>query len=35
VSSIPRFAAYAVAFEKAYASDDWSLVEDFFTEDAV
>jgi ketosteroid isomerase-like protein len=33
--SIPRFAAYAAAFEKAYAADDWSLVEPFFTEDAV
>jgi hypothetical protein len=32
---IPRFAAYAAAFEKAYANDDWSLVEPFFTEDAV
>jgi len=35
VSLIPRFAAYAAAFEKSYASDDWSLVEPFFTEDAV
>ena len=35
MSSIPRFVAYAAAFEKAYASDDWSLVEPFFTEDAV
>jgi hypothetical protein len=35
MSSIPRFAAYAAAFEKAYASDDWSLVEPYFTEDAV
>jgi hypothetical protein len=35
MSPIPRFAAYAAAFEKAYASDDWSLVEPFFTEDAV
>jgi ketosteroid isomerase-like protein len=32
---IPRFAAYAAAFEKAYANDDWSLVEPFFGEDAV
>jgi hypothetical protein len=32
---IPRFAAYAAAFEKSYASDDWSLVEPFFAEDAV
>jgi hypothetical protein len=35
MSKIPRFAAYAAAFEKAYANDDWSLVEPFFTEDAV
>src|SRR5688572_14374640 len=26
---IPRFAAYAAAFEKSYASDDWSEVEPF------
>lgn len=35
MSKIPRFAAYAAAFEKAFASDDWSAVEPFFTEDAV
>jgi hypothetical protein len=35
MSRIPRFAAYAAAFEKSYASDDWSEVEPFFTEDAV
>lgn len=35
MGSIPRFAEYAAAFEKAYASDDWSLIEPFFTEDAV
>jgi hypothetical protein len=34
MSSIPRFVAYAAAFEKAYASDDWSVVEPFFREDA-
>jgi len=34
-SSIPRFARYAEAFEKSYASNDWSHVEPFFTEDAV
>lgn len=34
MSSIPRFAEYAAAFEKAFASDDWSVVEPFFTEDA-
>jgi hypothetical protein len=32
---VPRFAAYAAAFEKAYASDDWSPLEPFFAEDAV
>ncbi|HEY8155619.1 MAG TPA: nuclear transport factor 2 family protein [Myxococcota bacterium] len=35
MSKIARFAAYAAAFEKSYASDDWSHVEPFFTEDAV
>lgn len=35
MSRIARFAAYAGAFEKAVESDDWSLVEPFFTEDAV
>ena len=35
MSKIPRFVAYAAAFEKSYTSDDWSLVEPFFTEDAV
>ena len=35
MSSLARFAAYAAAFEKSYASDDWSHVEPFFTEDAV
>lgn len=33
--SIANFAAYAAAFEKAFESDDWSVVEPFFTEDAV
>ncbi len=33
--SLERFAAYAAAFEKAFENDDWSLVEPFFTEDAV
>lgn len=31
---VERFNAYATAFEKAYASDDWSVLEPFFTEDA-
>ena len=35
VSKIGRFAAYAAAFEKSFASDDWSHVEPFFTESAV
>jgi hypothetical protein len=30
-----HFAAYAAAFEKSYLSDDWSLVEPFFTEEAI
>ncbi len=32
--SIPRFLEYAASFEKAFADDDWSVVEPFFTEDA-
>jgi hypothetical protein len=35
MSKIPRFGAYAAAFEKSYQSDDWSLLEPFFSEDAV
>ena len=35
MSKISRFAAYAAAFEEAFESDDWSVVEPFFTEDAV
>ena len=34
MSRAADFAAYAGAFEKAFVSDDWSLVEPFFTEDA-
>ena len=30
-----RFGAYAAAFEKAYASNDWSSIESFFATDAV
>ena len=34
--SIPdRYVAYALAFREARATDDWSVVESFFTEDAV
>jgi hypothetical protein len=35
MSALQRFVAYAAAFERAYADDDWSVVEPFFTEDAV
>ncbi len=35
MSKIPAFVKYAAAFEQTYASDDWSLVEPFFTEGAV
>ena len=35
MSKIAHFGVYAAAFEKAYVSDDWSLVEPFFTEDAI
>jgi len=31
---LSRFHAYAAAFETAFASDDWSVLEPFFTEDA-
>ncbi len=35
MSEIAYFGAYAAAFEKAFVSDDWSLVGAFFTEDAI
>ena len=35
MSHIKHFAAYAAAFEKAFESDDWSVVEGCFAEDAV
>ena len=35
MSVTAHFAAYASAFEKAFKSDEWSVVEPFFTEDAV
>ena len=35
MSKIARFAAYAAAFEEAYKSDDWTVVEPFFAEQAV
>lgn len=34
MSLIGQFAAYAAAFEQAFASNDWSALEPFFTEDA-
>jgi hypothetical protein len=35
MSHIPRFIAYAAAFEEAYASDDWSTLEEYFSEDCI
>lgn len=35
MSLVPRFVQYAAAFEKAYASRDFAVLEPFFTEDAV
>lgn len=35
MSNIPRFLAYAAAFEKAYEEDEWNALEEFFSEDAV
>ncbi len=35
MSSPERFMEYVLAFEEAYASDDWDLLVPFFTEDAV
>jgi hypothetical protein len=32
---VDRFRQYAQAFEDAYADDDWSRLEAYFTEDAV
>ena len=32
---VERFEAYAAAFEQAFANDHWSVVEPYFTEDAV
>jgi len=32
---IDRFHAYAAAFETAYRTDDWTVLEPFFTEDVV
>lgn len=35
MSVASRFARYAAAFEESYVDDDWSRLEEFFTEDAV
>ena len=35
MSILERFQAYADAFEESYEDDDWSRIEQFFTEDAV
>jgi hypothetical protein len=35
MSNAAQFGVYAAAFEKAFESDDWSVVEPFFTENAV
>ena len=32
---LDRFKAYADAFEESYADDDWSRIEQYFTENAV
>jgi SnoaL-like domain len=35
MSHLPRFLAYAAAFEQTFADDDWRRLEPFFTDDAV
>ncbi len=35
MNPIDRFSEYAAAFEDVYKSDDWSVLEPYFTEDAV
>lgn len=35
MSNLPRFIAYAAAFEEAYASDQWLALAEHFHEDAV
>ena len=35
MNPIERFGQYAAAFEDVFKSDDWSLLEPYFTEDAV
>jgi ketosteroid isomerase-like protein len=34
MSLVTPFVNYAIRFEQAYADDDWTLLEPFFTEDA-
>jgi len=34
-NTIARFGEYAAAFEEAFKGDDWSVLEPYFTEDAV
>lgn len=34
MNPVECFKAYATAFEEAYASDDWTVLEPFFTQDA-
>ncbi len=35
MSNIARFGQYAAAFEEVFKNDDWSILEPYFTEDAV
>ncbi len=35
MNAIARFGEYAATFEKVFESDDWSLLEPYFTEDSV
>jgi hypothetical protein len=35
VNTLARFQQYADAFEEVFENDDWSLLEPYFTEDAV
>ncbi len=35
MSNIPKFVAYAAAFEKAYEDNEWDALEAFFGEDVV
>ena len=35
MSILDRYQAYAEAFEESYIDDDWTRIEQYFTEDAV